>query len=35
MTDWTMNIEQYVGGRHNFPKLSLPQSGGKISSLLC
>ena len=29
MTDWTMSIEQFAGGRHNFPKLSLPQSGGK------
>ena len=29
MSDWTMNIEQFAGGRHNFPKLSLPASGGK------
>ena len=25
MSDWTMNIEQFPGGRHNFPKLTLPQ----------
>lgn len=29
MRDWTMTIESFAGGRHNFPKLSLPQSGGK------
>ncbi|AMY12195.1 putative protein involved in outer membrane biogenesis [Luteitalea pratensis] len=29
MSDWTMTIEQFPGGRHNFPKLTLPQSGGK------
>ena len=29
MSDWTMTIEQFPGGRHNFPKLSLPKGGGK------
>lgn len=29
MTDWTMTIESFAGGRHNFPKLSLPQGGGR------
>ena len=29
MRDWTMNIEQFAGGRHNFPKLTLPKSDGK------
>jgi hypothetical protein len=28
MRDWTMNIEQFAGGRHNFPKLTLPKSNG-------
>lgn len=28
MRDWTMNIEQFAGGRHNFPKLTLPKSTG-------
>ncbi|BCS35199.1 hypothetical protein TBR22_A44260 [Luteitalea sp. TBR-22] len=28
MRDWTMNIEQFAGGRHNFPKLTLPRSDG-------
>jgi hypothetical protein len=29
MHDWAMNIEQFAGGRHNFPKLTLPKSDGK------
>jgi len=29
MSDWTMRIEQFAGGRHNFPKLTLPRAGGK------
>ncbi len=28
MRDWTMNIETFAGGRHNFPKLTLPKSSG-------
>lgn len=29
MSDWAMTIETFPGGRHNFPKLSLPKSSGK------
>lgn len=28
MRDWTMTIETYPNGRHNFPKLNLPKSSG-------
>ena len=29
MRDWTMTIETFPNGRHNFPKLNLPKSSGK------